>query len=150
MTQQIEQTILIKAPVLMVWDTLTNPDLMKQWMGEPEMQIEVITDWQTGSPIIIKGFHHIQFENKGRILQFKPGAVLQYDYISSISRLADLPENYTNIEFVLSPLEQETAVTLTLSNFPTEAIFRHVNFYWRTTIHIMKKLAEGRVVNNQY
>lgn len=150
MIRQIEQAILIKAPVDKVWNTLTNPGLMKQWMGEPEMKIEVITDWRTGSPIVIKGFHHVKFENKGTVLQFKPVEGLKYNYISSLSRLEDAPENYTVIEFILTPFEQETTVTLTLSNFPTEAIFRHVGFYWKTTMHIMKKLAEGRGTNNMH
>ena len=31
--QQIEKTIIIKALPSVVWNTLTNPELMKQWMG---------------------------------------------------------------------------------------------------------------------
>jgi uncharacterized protein YndB with AHSA1/START domain len=142
MTQKIEETIVINASLYTVWDTLTNTTLMKQWMGEPEMQLEVITDWKVGSPIVIMGFHHIQFENKGTVLHVEPNKHLKYDYLSSISRLPDQPENYTIIEFVLNPLEHQTVLTLTLSNFPTESIFKHVGFYWRTTIHMMKKLAE--------
>jgi hypothetical protein len=46
-----------------VWPTLTDPDLMKQWMGEPTMEIEITTDWKIGNPIIITGFHPIKFEN---------------------------------------------------------------------------------------
>lgn len=65
MTQEILETITIKAPVYRVWDTLTRTDLMQQWMGDPEMHVEVITDWEVGSPIVIKGFHHVAFENKG-------------------------------------------------------------------------------------
>lgn len=53
MTQQIDKTIIIKAPRI----------------GEPEMGIEIITNWQVGSPIVIKGFHHKKFENKGTVLQ---------------------------------------------------------------------------------
>jgi uncharacterized protein YndB with AHSA1/START domain len=142
MAQQIVETITIKAPPYKVWDTLTNTDLMKQWMGEPEMQIEVITDWKVGSPIVIKGFHHVKFENKGTVLHYDPNKMLKYNYLSSISRLADQPEHYTSIEFTLSPEEDQTRLILTLSNFPTESIFKHVGFYWRTTIHMMKNLAE--------
>ena len=28
---------------------------MKQWMGEPEVKIEIITDWKVGEKIIVKG-----------------------------------------------------------------------------------------------
>jgi uncharacterized protein YndB with AHSA1/START domain len=142
MTQKVEETIIINASPYTVWETLTNTTFMKKWMGEPEMQLEIITDWNVGSAIVIKGFHHIKFENKGTILHFEPNKLLKYDYLSSISRLPDQPENYTTIEFALNPLENQTALTLTLSNFPTESIFKHVGFYWRTTIHIMKNFAE--------
>jgi uncharacterized protein YndB with AHSA1/START domain len=142
MAQQIVETITIKARPSRVWDTLTNTDLMKQWMGDAEMQIEVNTEWKVGSPIVIKGFHHMTFENKGTVLRYDPNKMLKYDYLSSISRLADQPEHYTSIEFTLTPEEDQTKLILTLSNFPTESIFKHVGFYWRTTIHIMKNLAE--------
>ncbi|MFA6059848.1 MAG: SRPBCC domain-containing protein [Taibaiella sp.] len=142
MMQKIEEAIVINASPYTVWDTLTNTALMKQWMGEPEMQLEITTDWKVGNPIVIKGFHHIKFENKGTVLYFEPNKSLKYDYLSSISRLPDRPENYTIIELALSPLENQTALTLTLSNFPTESIFKHIGFYWRTTIHLMKNFAE--------
>jgi uncharacterized protein YndB with AHSA1/START domain len=143
MAQRIDKTIIIEATPSAVWDRLTNPDLMKQWMAEPEIGIEIITDWKVGSPIIIKGFHHIKFENKGTVLQFEPGKVLQYNYLSSLSRLPDSPENYSIVEFRLAPLEHHTSLTLTISNFPTEIIFKHVDFYWKTTIVLLKKFIEN-------
>jgi uncharacterized protein YndB with AHSA1/START domain len=142
MTQQIDKTIIIKALPSVVWKTLTDPDSIKQWMAEPGMAFEITTDWKVGNPIVIKAFHHIPFENKGTVLQFEPGKVLRYNYLSSLSRLPDKPESYSTIEFRLVPLENQTSLTLTLRNFPTEAIFRHVDFYWRATIEIMKDLAE--------
>jgi uncharacterized protein YndB with AHSA1/START domain len=142
MTQQIEKTIIIKALPFAVWDALTNPEVMKQWMGEPELEMEIITDWQVGTPILIKGFHHIRFENKGTILQFEPNQVLEYNFLSSLSRLHDTYENYTIVQFRLMLLDNQTSLTLTVSNFPTEAIFNHVNFYWRTTLEILKKVIE--------
>jgi uncharacterized protein YndB with AHSA1/START domain len=142
MTQQIEKTIHIKASPSIVWNTLTNPEVMKLWMGEPEMKIEIITNWKVGTPIVLKGFHHVKFENTGTILQFEPNRILKYDYLSSISRLPDKPENHTIIEFRLTPSENQTLLTLILSNFPTESIHKHINFYWTTTIEILKKLIE--------
>ena len=142
MTQQIDKTIIIKASPSAVWDTLTNPGMMKLWMGEPEMGIDIITDWKVGNPIIVKGFHHVKFENKGTVLRFEPNKVLQYNYLSSLSRLPDKPENYSTIEFRLEPVENKTLLTLTVANFPTETIFKHIDFCWTTTIEIIKKLIE--------
>jgi uncharacterized protein YndB with AHSA1/START domain len=142
MTQRIDKTIIINATPSAVWRTLTNPGRIKQWMEEPGMEIEIVTDWKAGSPIVIKGFHHVKFENKGTVLRSEPEKVLQYNYLSSLSRLPDKSENYTTLEFRLTPLKKGTALRLTLSNFPTEAIFKHVDFYWSTTLSILKKLIE--------
>jgi uncharacterized protein YndB with AHSA1/START domain len=142
MTQRIDRTIIIKAAPSTVWGTLTNPDLIKQWMAEPEMEIEIITDWKVGSPIVIKGFHHLKFENKGIVLQFEPNKVLKYSHLSSLSRLPDKPENYSITEFRLTLLENQTSLTLSLTNFPTETIFKHLDFYWRTNREIIKTLVE--------
>ncbi|HTJ50629.1 MAG TPA: SRPBCC domain-containing protein [Cyclobacteriaceae bacterium] len=142
MTQHLEKIIHIKASPSIVWDTLTNPEVMKQWMGEPEMKIEIITNWKVGTPIVIKGFHHVKFENTGTVLQFEPDRILKYDYLSSISRLPNIPENHTIIEFRLAPSENQTTLTLTLSNFPTESIYKHINFYWTTTIETLRDWIE--------
>ena len=146
MTSRIEITVLIKAQPIVVWQTLTIPACMTQWMAEPEMMLEITTDWKIGKPIVIKGFHHIAFENKGTVLQFEPVRCLRYSYLSSLSRLTDIPENYTIIDFSLRPIVDHTSVTITLSNFPTEAIFKHVQFYWSTTMEILKEYTEKQTL----
>lgn len=143
MTQVVNRTVTIKARPSTVWRTLTDPELIKQWMAEPEMAIEIITDWKVGSTIAVKGFHHISFENKGTVLRFEPNSILQYSHLSSLSRLPDKPENYSVIEFRLTPREENsTSLTVEITNFPTESIFRHIDFYWRVTIDVIKRFVE--------
>src|SRR5262249_32063579 len=109
------KTIHINASPSKVWDTLTNPELMKQWMSDTE--INIITDWNIGSPILIRGrLNGTKFENKGTVLQFEPEKVLQYSHLSSLSRLPDGLENYSVLEFRLAPTGNQTALALTLSN----------------------------------
>ena len=138
----ISKTINIHAPVALVLEALTTISMMKLWMAEPEMELEITTDWKVGNPITTKGFHHIKFENKGKVLEFQPNKTLRYNYLSSLSRLPDQPENYTEIEFRLTPFENETTLTLTLTNFPTETIYHHSEFYWNGTLEILKRLIE--------
>ncbi|MES2727110.1 MAG: SRPBCC domain-containing protein [Bacteroidota bacterium] len=140
----IENTISIHANPSIVWQYLTKPDLMKKWMGEPAMEIDIQTDWAIGKAITIKGFHHLPFENKGIVLQFEPNRVLQYSHLSSLSRLANTNENYTIITFNLQPNQSETLLTVKIENFPTETIFKHLNLYWRTTTVMIKKIVEAR------
>jgi uncharacterized protein YndB with AHSA1/START domain len=145
MIQVIENCATINAPPSEVWRALTDPDLMKQWMAEPEMRIGIITDWEVGSPIIVKGRHNnVDFENKGTILQFEPNSILRYTHLSSIARLPDKAENYTTIEFRLARAEENsTSLKVSISNFPTESIFKHWAFYWRVTIELVKRFIEG-------
>ncbi len=144
MIQPFEKSITIQAPAASVWHALTNPEWMKRWMGEPEMEIEITTDWQVGNSILVKGFHHAWFENRGIVLAAEPGRLLRYTQLSSLSHLPEQPESYTVIEFQLFPSDNRTLLTLAISNFPTETIFKHLEFYWGATLEILKELVEGK------
>lgn len=139
----IEYALDIAAAPEKVWDCLTKPDLMKLWMGDPEMNLVIETDWTVKGPITVKGFHHVGFENKGVVERFEKNRQLKYTGLNSISRLPDRPKNYTSTTFRLEPMDNETRLTVTVENFPTDAIYRHYNFYWRGAIATIKKLVEG-------
>ncbi|WP_460971579.1 SRPBCC family protein [Spirosoma migulaei] len=131
----------------MIWHHLTTPDLMKQWMLDTDMTIDIITDWKAGSPIRMKGvMHGIDFENTGTILTYDPDQTLQYSHLSSLSHLPDTPENQCVLTFTLTPVEPQTRLTLTITNFPTDAIFKHLDFYWRTAIEVLKDVVEKDVI----
>ncbi len=99
-----------------VWEALTSSQQMAKWMADSE--IEILTSWQVGSPIIIRGdLHGIPFENTGLVLQFKPEKLLSYSHLSSLSTLPDEIESYSVIEFSLQPKGNQTILSLTLSNF---------------------------------
>jgi len=133
--------IIINAKPAKVWEVLINSQLIPKWMAESE--IEIITSWQVGSPIIIRGdLHGIPFENTGNVLQFEPEKLLRYSHLSSLSNLPNEIDSYSVIEFSLQPKVNQTVLTLTLSNFPTEEIYRHLVFYWSVTIEILKEFIE--------
>ena len=135
----------INAPPSQVWHVLTTPALMKKWMM-PDIEIHIITDWTVGSPMIIRGnMNGKNFENNGTVLQFEPEKTLQYSHLSSISRLPDRAESYSLVEFRVQPVDNETVLTLTLSNFPTESIYQHLAFYWNVTLEVLKKMIEEQV-----
>ncbi len=142
MNKVIEKKIKIAAPVTGVWQAITEAGLMAKWMGGPELRLEIDTTWETGTPITIKGFHHIRFENKGTVLEYIPGQAVSYDFLSSLSRLPDTKENYTVIRFSIAREEDQTLLTLLITNFPTETIYQHLNFYWNATIVLLKKCIE--------
>lgn len=109
----------------------------------PDAEIQIFTDWVVGSPMIIRGkMNGKAFENSGTVLQFEPEKTLQYSHLSSISRLPDRPENYSLIEFRIQPTEEQTTLTLTIRQFPTESIYQHLAFYWNVTLEIIKRMIE--------
>jgi len=136
-----DKTVFINAPPSKVWEALTDTERMQKWMSETE--IDILTDWKVGNPIVIQGhLHRIKFQTKGTVLQFEPGQTLSYSHLSSLSRLPDEPQNYSIFEFRLTPLGEQTNLTLTLRNFPTESILKHLVFYWNVTLEILKKSIE--------
>ncbi|MFC4311118.1 SRPBCC domain-containing protein [Steroidobacter flavus] len=142
---RIEQAIVIDAPASVVWENLTRIELMKEWMGDPEMALEIETDWTVGHQIVISGFHHVRFKNRGRVVAFEPMQRLAYTHLSSLSRLPEVPGSYTMLEFTLAAVNRATALQFQASGFPTESIFKHLQFYWGGTLPVLKRTIEQRV-----
>ena len=128
MADKFSTEVIINALPAKVWAALTDLKLMAQWLGQPTMQIEVQTDWEINSKILIRGFHHIKFENKGIVLHYDKEKKLSYSHLSSVSRLPDRPENYSILEFILTTIDKNTLLTLNITNFPTETIRKHLEF----------------------
>src|SRR5690242_8739000 len=143
MANRFSTTITINAAPATVWAVLTDPKLMAAWMGERDMKLEIETSWKINSPISIRGFHHVKFENKGTILKYVKEQILSYSHLSSVSRLPDIVENYAVLEFVLTPVNKQTILAVTSTNFPTETIQKHLEFYWRGTVVKIKEYAEN-------
>jgi uncharacterized protein YndB with AHSA1/START domain len=142
MNPPIERSVLVNAAPEAIWKMLTDPASMKQWMAEPETELEIHSDWKVGSSITITGTHHGKFENKGVILKFDTNKTFSYSHLSSVSQLDDKPENYTVLEFNLCPVGDQTSLTLTIRNFPTETIYKHLEFYWGPTLQLIKNIIE--------
>ena len=103
----------------------------------------MISDFKVGSPIHFEGKHSgVFYKDKGVILKFEPENVFQYSYWNEVSRLPDIPENYVVIEFKLHPEKSTVILELIVSNCAEGTIFSHWNFYWSTTLHVIKRLIE--------
>src|SRR5688572_1515722 len=81
----------INAPASRVWDALTNPSLIKQYL----YGTQVTSDWKVGSSITYSGeWEGKSYEDKGEILQMEPNRLLISTFWSSLTGLPDAPENY--------------------------------------------------------
>ena len=136
----ISKTITINATTSKVWNYLTKPELIKLWMSDAEM--EITSDWITGSKIIFQTTVNGKQEYKGKILRFELEKVFEYTSYSEIFRLPDISENYSIIEFRLTPLKNQTTLSITHSNLVAETAIEHSNFYWNGALHNIKKLIE--------
>jgi hypothetical protein len=103
----------------------------------------VISDFKVGSPVRFEGKHlGVFYKDKGVILKLEFEKVLQYSYWNEISRLPDVPMNYVVIEFKLHPEKSTVILELIVNNCAEGTIFSHWNFYWSTTLHVIKRLIE--------
>ena len=133
-------TTTINAPASKVWEALTKPELIKQYLFDTE----VITDWQVGSPITYKGeWEGKTFEDKGKILQVDPEKSLVSTHWSPLSGVPDEPENYHTVTYQLAKKDGKTEVTIIQDNNATEQERIHSEENWKTVLKGMKKLLEG-------
>jgi len=133
-------TTTINAPASKVWDALTKPDQIKQYL----FGTEVTTDWQVGSPITYKGEWKGQaYEDKGRVLEIEPGKRLVSTFWSALAGLPDTPENYKTVGYELSPAGDATRLTITQDNNATQEEATDAEQNWRTVLDGIKKLLEG-------
>lgn len=122
-----------------IWNYLTIPQLMCSWMLEDGMSLNITTDWKEGSPIHMQGVTHgLQFEVYGKVLTYKFPNALSYSHLSSLSQLSDSVENYAILNFNLQKKNEVCLLTLQLSNFKTYEIYKHLEFYWKTALQMLK------------
>ncbi len=132
-------SISINAPVGKVWDALTNPEVIKQYM----FGTNVISDWKEGSSIVWKGeWQGKKYEDKGTILKIKEERVLQYSHFSPLSGKPDVPENYHIVTIELSGNEKQTHFSLLQDNNATEEDRDHSEKNWKMMLDALKKFLE--------
>lgn len=135
------QSMVINAGIPEVWQAITDPDRIRNWMWQDQMTVD--TSWEEGSPVTMQFFMNgTTLTNKGKVLAFKPEQLLSYTYWNKLARLPDAPEYYAAVRFELEGLAEGTLLTLTQKSPDHEAGPEHIRFYWNVTLHQLKKLVE--------
>jgi uncharacterized protein YndB with AHSA1/START domain len=92
-------TVMIATPANRVWAVLTEPEFIKQWQYGSLLS----TDWIVGNGIRFKTEWQGQvFEQWGTVLEFSPCQQLRYSLFAPRPGLEDRPENYFEMEYVLT------------------------------------------------
>ncbi len=132
--------ITIDAPASKVWEALTSPEMIKQYL----FGTQVTTDWQVGSPITYRGvWQGKPYEDKGKILRVEPQRLLVSTYWSALSGLPDTLENYSTVSYELSAADSGTKLTITQGNNATQEDADHSAQNWNMVLDGLKKLLEG-------
>ena len=132
-------SISINAPGEKVWNALVDPKAIKQYM----FGTNVVSDWHEGSSIVWKGeWQGKSYEDKGVILQLKPGRTIQYSHFSPLSGLPDKPENYHTVTIEISTKGNQTLVSLAQDNNATEETRAHSEENWEMMLAALKKFLE--------
>ena len=130
---------IIKAPASIVWEALTDPKKIKQYM----FGSKVITNWKEGGQIIWKGeYQGKEYEDKGIIVQLKPHEVFQFTHFSKSLDQADIPDNYHLVTIELNVKDGGTVVTLSQTNNPNTAAGDHARKNWSLMLAGLKKVVE--------
>jgi len=133
-------TATINAPASKVWDALTKPEQIKQYM----FGTQVTTDWQVGSPITYKGeWKGKPYEDKGKVLEIEPRKRLVSTFWSALAGLPDTPENYKTVRYELAPEGDHTKLTITQDNNASQEEATESEKNWRMVLDGIKKLVES-------
>jgi hypothetical protein len=104
---------------------------------------QVVSDWQEGSPIVWKGeWQGKSYEDRGVILQLKPGEIIQYSHYSPLSGIPDRPENYHIVTIVLSSQGDQTQVVLTQDHNSSEQDREESEKNWGMMLSSLASLLE--------
>ena len=134
------KSVTIDAPRAKVWDALTNPLKVKQYMHGTTMS----TDWKVGSPITWTGEWQGQsYEDKGTVLAVEPEQLLKTTHWSPMGGSQDEPENYHTVTYELAEQGGKTILALTQDNNATqEEADKMAENNWGPMLQGLKETAE--------
>jgi uncharacterized protein YndB with AHSA1/START domain len=131
--------IMIHASTAKVWEALTTPALIKQYL----MGADVHTDWQVGGPLVYTGTYQGKpYEEKGVIKKIEPRKVLQATHFSASSGKPDVPENYSLVTWQLHESGNDTQLSVTQDGIANEQGLEGAKKNWTIVLEALKKVVE--------
>lgn len=120
----VSQSIEINAGPEKVWEALTNPGIIKEYL----FGTETITDWNVGSKIIFQGeYNGHSYADKGVVMDNELYKKLSYSYWSGFSGLEEKPENFSLVTYTLVGNEnnKSTIFTWAQKGYATKEGYNH-------------------------
>jgi uncharacterized protein YndB with AHSA1/START domain len=133
-------SVTIHAPAREVWAAITTPETITKWF----FGVKTETDWQVGSPIVHRGeWQGKPYEDRGEILRFDPPKVLAHTHWSNSSGMPDRPENHQEVTWELTERDEDTDLTVTEQNLPSEEAKAVSDRSWAMVLRNLKELLEA-------
>lgn len=130
----------IDAPAKAVWQTLTDPAKIAQWL----FGTKTTCDWKKGSPITYTGeWQGKQYVDKGTILEIAEPHLLVMDYWSSFAGIPDIPENYQKITYRLDEAAGRTRLTVVQENHRSEEARAQSEGHWQQALVLLRRVSEN-------
>jgi len=131
--------ITMNASVERVWDTVTNPQLVKLW----QFGSDLITTWEVGSDIRFRTvWGDDVFEQWGKILEIKPLQFLKYTLFAPRPGLDDKPENYFIMSYILTGGNGQTILKIVQEDDRPNAVQEAPQGEENPILNSLKELAE--------
>jgi len=132
-------TVTVDAPRERVWKALVTPSQIKTYMFGTTVE----SDFRPDSPITWKGeWKGKPYEDKGKILDARPGELLRYTHFTPLAGLPDKPENYHVVTIELGGEGAATRVTLSQDNNPSDRARQESEKNWTAMLNGLKRLLE--------
>lgn len=133
-------TLKINASKQRVWDTLTKPELVKQW----QYGSDLITTWQVGSPIRFRSeWQGKVFEQWGTVLKLQFPERIEYSLFAPRPDLEDKPENYFKMIYTLTSDNGNTRLEIVQEDHRPNAIQEEEAGEENPVLQSLKKIAES-------
>jgi uncharacterized protein YndB with AHSA1/START domain len=132
--------ITINAPVQKVWNTLTKPELVKQW----QFGSDLITNWKPGDAIRFKTEWEGQvFEQWGKVMEIKPNELIRYSLFAPRPGVEDKPENYFIMNYLLTSENSTTKLEIIQEDDRPGAVQEEIQGEENPVLQSLKQLAEA-------
>ena len=132
-------SVLLNASPQRVWRALTTPEEISKYL----FGTQTTTDWKKGSSITYSGeWDGNSYEDKGTIIDIRENELLHTTYYSSMSGLADKPENYNNVYYKITTANDQVILTIVQDNCRDEKSRDHSEENWKQVLGILKQIVE--------
>lgn len=130
----------IKASPNRVWDALTDPAQVEQYMFGTKLE----SSWQPGTPVTWKGeYEGRRYADHGQVLEVVPGRRLKMTHFSPLSGQRDVPENYHTLTYELEDRGGRTHVVLKQDNNADVDEAKRSAENWETMLAGLKQHVES-------